>query len=85
MLILDAQADAKFLTEGWLPETQDGEVLESFVDNEKAKWTGWQVWGFAEAKKGERWFVRRIVIRRKDRDEAVKVTLVYEWLSGLDS
>ncbi|CAI6282454.1 unnamed protein product [Periconia digitata] len=78
------EADAKFLSEGWLPETLDGEVVESFVDNEKGKWTAWQIWGFAEPKekKGERWFTRKFVVRRKDKDEAVKVTMAYEWLEG---
>ncbi|PVI08094.1 hypothetical protein DM02DRAFT_608198 [Periconia macrospinosa] len=80
--------DAKFLSEGWLPESggDDGVVVESFVDNEKAKWTGWQVWGFAELPgkpAGERWFVRRVVVRKKGgkADEKVRVVLVYEWLS----
>lgn len=35
------EADAKFLTEGWLDETKNGEVLESWVDNDGKGWTGW--------------------------------------------
>jgi hypothetical protein len=70
------EGDAKYLLEGWLPETTDGEVVESFVNNEKAGWTGWQVWGFADVN-GDRWLVRRFVIRKGDKVERVR--LVYAW------
>lgn len=33
---------------------------------------------------GERWLVRKFAIRRKDRDEVVKVRLCYEWAGELD-
>lgn len=35
------EADAKFLAEGWLPETMEGDIVESFVDNDGKGWTGW--------------------------------------------
>jgi hypothetical protein len=72
------EEDAKFLVEGWLKETEDGEVVESFVDNEGNKWTGWQIWGFAEIN-GERRFTRRIAVRRKDKNEVVRIRLTYDW------
>lgn len=70
--------DAEWLVKGWLDETKDGEVVESFADAEGG-WTGWQIWGFAEVQ-GERWLVRRFVLRRKDREEVQKARLVYEWI-----
>lgn len=76
------EEDAKFATEGWLGETEEGEAVESYVDNEANKWTGWQVWGFAE-EKGERKFVRRITIRRKDNNEFKRVRLVYDYMGPL--
>lgn len=72
--------DARYLVEGWLPETAEGEVVENFVENEKAGWTGWQVWGFAEVESEgakERWLVRRFVIRKGEKVERVR--LVYAW------
>ncbi|KAJ4287207.1 hypothetical protein N0V90_012605 [Kalmusia sp. IMI 367209] len=78
------EKDAEFLAEGWLPETRDGEVVESWVDNDGKKWTGWQIWGFSDVN-GERWLTRRFAIRRKDKDEVVRVRLVYEWVGELDS
>jgi hypothetical protein len=72
------EEDAKYLAEGWLKETEEGEIVESFVDNEGAKWTGWQIWGFAEIN-GERKLTRRFAIRRKDKDQVVRVRLIYDW------
>lgn len=77
------EEDAKYLADGWLAETEEGEVVESFVDNEGAKWTGWQIWGFAEIN-GERKLTRRFAIRRKDKDEVVRIRLTYDWLGDLE-
>ncbi|OAL07427.1 hypothetical protein IQ06DRAFT_289149 [Phaeosphaeriaceae sp. SRC1lsM3a] len=77
------EEDAKFLVEGWLKETEEGEVVESFVDNDGAKWTGWQIWGFAEIN-GERKLTRRFAIRRKDKNEVVRIRLTYDWLGELE-
>ncbi|KAF2118126.1 hypothetical protein BDV96DRAFT_596999 [Lophiotrema nucula] len=77
--------DAKFLVgeEGtWLEETKEGEVVESYVENEGKGWTGWQIWGFGDVK-GERWLVRRFAIRKGK--EVVRVRLVYEWAGPHDS
>lgn len=76
------EEDVKHVTGGWLKETEEGEVVETFVDNEGNKWTGWQVWGFADIG-GERKFTRRIVVRRKDKDEAIRVRLVYDYVGEL--
>jgi hypothetical protein len=76
------EEDAKYLAEGWLKESEEGEIVESFVDNDGAKWTGWQVWGFAEIN-GERKHTRRFAIRRKDKDEVVRVRLTYDWVGQL--
>jgi hypothetical protein len=77
------EQDAKYLVEGWLKETEEGEVVESFVDNDGNKWTGWQVWGFADIG-GQRKLTRRFAIRKKDKDEVVRVRLVYDWAGELE-
>jgi hypothetical protein len=77
------EEDAKFLVEGWLKETEDGEIVEAFADNEGSKWIALQIWGFAEIG-GERRLTRRFAIRRKDRDEVVRVRMVYDYLGTLE-
>jgi hypothetical protein len=77
------EEDAKFLAEGWLKETEEGEVVEAFADNDGNKWIALQIWGFADIG-GERKFTRRFAIRRKDRDEVVRVRLVYDYLGALE-
>ncbi|KAH9879165.1 hypothetical protein J1614_002602 [Plenodomus biglobosus] len=77
------EEDAKHVTEGWLKETEEGEVVESFVDNEKSNWTAWQVWGFAEVD-GKRMYSKKIAVRRKDRDEVKRVRLVYDYTGALE-
>lgn len=76
----DIEEDAKFICEGWLPETTEGDVVESYVDNQENGWTGWQIWGFAEIN-GDRYFTRRFAIRKGK--EVVRVRLVYEWAGEL--
>jgi len=78
-----SEEDAKYLVEGWLKETEEGEVVESFVDNDGNKWTGWQIWGFAEVG-GQRKLTRRFAIRKKDKNEVVRVRLVYDWAGQLE-
>lgn len=77
------EGDAKFLAEGWLKETEEGEVVEAWADNDGNKWTGWQIWGFAEIN-GTRMLTRRFAIRRKDKNEVVLVRLVYDYLGDLE-
>jgi hypothetical protein len=33
------EEDIKWLTEGWLPETAEGDVVDAFVDNQEKGWT----------------------------------------------
>jgi hypothetical protein len=75
--------DAEWLCDSaaWLEETRQGDVVESFVDSERG-WTGWQVWGFGTVD-GERWLCRRFVIRRKDREEGVRIVLRLEWVGDI--
>lgn len=75
--------DIKYLADGWLKETENSEVVESFVDNDGNKWTAWQVWGFAEIG-GERKLTRRFVVRKKGKEEVIKVRLVYDYLGALE-
>jgi hypothetical protein len=77
------EEDVKYLSEGWLPETADGEIVEGFVDNDGAKWTGWQIWGFAQIN-NERKLTRRFVIRRKNNAEVVRIQLTYDWAGPLE-
>lgn len=76
------EEDAKYLADGWLKEMEEGEVIESYVENEGNKWTAWQVWGFAEIG-GERKQVRRIVVRKTDKNEVKRVRLVYDYTGEL--
>lgn len=76
------EEDAKYLTEGWLPENEEGEIIETYADNEGSKWTAWQVWGFAEID-GVRKYARRIVVRKSDKNEVQKVRLVYDHVGEL--
>jgi hypothetical protein len=77
------EEDAKFLAEGWLKETEEGEVVEAYADNDGNKWTALQIWGFADIG-GERKLTRRFAIRRKDKDEVVRVRMVYDYLGALE-
>lgn len=76
------EEDTKYLAEGWLKESEEGEVIETFVENEGNKWTAWQIWGFAEVG-GERKFVRRVVVRKTNKNEVQRVRLVYNYAGEL--
>jgi hypothetical protein len=77
------EEDAKYVAEGWLKETEEGEIVESFVENEENKWTAWQIWGFAEIG-GERKLTRKFVVRKTTSDEVVRVRLVYDYMGPLE-
>lgn len=83
----DAETDAKFLCEGWLSESAEGEnVVEAWAENEKNGWTAWQVWGFAEIDvegRKERWHVRRVVVRKGK--DVKRLRLCYSWIGELDA
>jgi hypothetical protein len=76
------EEDAKYLAQGWLKETEEGEVVQCFVENESSKWTAVQVWGFAEIN-GVRMLTRRFAVRKTNKDEVVRVRLVYDWAGEL--
>lgn len=79
------EEDAKFLCDGWLAESQEGDVVETYVRNEKNGWSAWQVWGFADVEVGgkkERYHVRRVAVRKGE--QIVKVRLVLAWVGELD-
>ncbi|CAN9339956.1 unnamed protein product [Alternaria sp. RS040] len=78
------EEDIKFLAEGWLKETENGDIVESYVDNEGNAWTAWQIWGFADIG-GERKLTRKFVVRKKNKDEVVRVRLVYDYIGALES
>lgn len=71
------EEDAKYLCEGWLEETVEGEVVESWNQNKEKGWTGWQIWGFATIE-GQRMLVRRFVVRKGEKAERIR--LVYGWV-----
>lgn len=75
--------DIKYMTEGWLEETQQGDILESFISNEASKWISWSVWGFAESG-GERKLIKKFTVRRTDTGAVVRVRMVYEYLGPLE-
>ncbi|EOA88968.1 hypothetical protein ACJQWK_05640 [Exserohilum turcicum] len=74
--------DVKFLADGWLKETEEGEIVEAFAENEKSKWTALQVWGFAEIE-GKRMLTRKFVVWRLDKNEVVRARLVYDYTGAL--
>ncbi|KAF2459804.1 hypothetical protein BDY21DRAFT_299125 [Lineolata rhizophorae] len=81
------EEDREFLRAGWGREmrAEGGKAIESFVENEKAGWTGWQVWGFEDDVKangedgpGERRYVRHVVVRKGE--EAVRIKMIYDYI-----
>lgn len=74
--------DVQFMTEGWLKETEEGEIVEAFAENEKSKWTAWQIWGFAEVE-GKRMLTRKFVVWKVDKNEVARVKLVYDYIGPL--
>ena len=65
-----------WIKQGW--EEAGGEFLESWVKNEEYGWTAHQIWGFDVKDKGERKYVRRIVVRKGD--EVKNARMVYDYL-----
>ncbi|KAI9701646.1 MAG: hypothetical protein M1820_006417 [Bogoriella megaspora] len=67
----------KFLKTGWLPETENGDVIMSYVEREDETWNATQIWGFEEIN-GERRYARHILVKAKDGKEK-KIRLVYDY------
>ncbi|EUC47610.1 hypothetical protein COCMIDRAFT_3404 [Bipolaris oryzae ATCC 44560] len=74
--------DIKYMTEGWLEETQQGDILESFMSSAAGKWISWNVWGFAESG-GERKLIKKFTVRKIDTGAVVRVKMVYDYLGPL--
>ena len=77
----EADEDQKFLRQDWLPESAEGEMVESYVENDDKGWTGHQVWGFQEikvAEEKERRHVRNVVVRKGD--DVQRIKLVFDWV-----
>ncbi|EUC36018.1 hypothetical protein COCVIDRAFT_94570 [Bipolaris victoriae FI3] len=75
--------DIKYLIEGWLNESQEGDVIESFTSSAANKWILWNVWGFAESG-GKRKLVKKFAVRNTDTGADVRVRLVYDYLGPLE-
>lgn len=75
--------DIKYMTEGWLEETQQGDIVECFVSNAASKWISWNVWGFAESG-GQRKLIKKFAVRKIDTGAVVRVTMVYDYLGPLE-
>ncbi|OCL02374.1 hypothetical protein AOQ84DRAFT_443416 [Glonium stellatum] len=76
----EANEDQNFLRQDWLPESAEGELVESYVENDINGWTGHQVWGFQEVEvsgKKERRHVRNVVVRKAE--EVRRIKLVFDW------
>jgi len=63
----DLQTDSHFLEE---------ELVQSWAVSQGGGWTAEQVWGFEEID-GERFYTRRVVVRKED--EVERVRLVYDY------
>lgn len=67
-----------YLVEGWnLADKEPGQYLQSWVINEKAKWTAEQIWGFSDLN-GKRYHTRRVVVKKDGKKKVA--TLYYDWL-----
>ncbi|KZP10539.1 hypothetical protein FIBSPDRAFT_758188 [Athelia psychrophila] len=79
--------DNEWLQKGWLPETEEHGVINSFVASTSMAWTAEQTWGFenieVEPGKTERRYVRHIQFLDVGKD--VKCKLVYDYRECLCS
>lgn len=60
---------------GFLPAD---EYIQSFVENKEKKWTAEQIWGFEEIE-GKRYYTRRVIVRRTDKEEVQRARFVYTY------
>ena len=67
-------ADDDFLSSGWVDEGP--QQIQAYVESVGDGWTANQVWGF-ELREGNRRFVRRVVVKKDQQVE--KVRLVYDF------
>ncbi|KAL9058471.1 MAG: hypothetical protein Q9162_001767 [Coniocarpon cinnabarinum] len=66
--------DGDFLAGSWLDEGK--EQIEAFVESPEGGWTAHQIWGFEELQ-SQRMFVRRVVVKKDQQVEKVK--LIYDY------
>lgn len=65
-----SEVEDAFLKSNWLPETENGEAIESNVTSVNNGWEAKQVWGFQD-KDGKRMYARNVVVTKgKERREA---------------
>jgi hypothetical protein len=72
----DSNEDEAFLKEGWL----DDEVIDNLVESPRNGWVARLVWGFQKVDVNgveQRMFVRRVVVKKKDK--VVRAKLVYDY------
>ena len=69
--------DKDWFAEGW---DEEGEKVQSWVENREAGWTACQVWGFAVVE-GTRYYVRRVVVKKGE--ERIRARLVYNYVGEL--
>jgi hypothetical protein len=72
------EKDKAFLADNW--EEGLDEVIETYVENEKAGWKAIQHWGF-EVINGERRYVRHSIVWNKKDKKSIK--LIYDYLGPL--
>jgi len=76
----DADEDEAFLKKDWDEATQQGDVLDSFVESVNNGWTARQIWGFATID-GVRRYTRRVVVKKGPK--AQRERLVYDFKEEL--
>ena len=62
---------------GWLPESAEDGVIQTYVENDERGWTADQLWGFEEID-GARRYVRHALIKKGDKIKTMK--LVYDYI-----
>lgn len=78
----DTDEDEAFLKSKWLPETANGDAVDSYVESIGNGWTARQIWGFQE-KNGVRKYSRNICVRKGK--DVKRVTLHYDYQGAASS
>ncbi|KKY19321.1 hypothetical protein UCDDS831_g05526 [Diplodia seriata] len=75
--------DGRWMKEGWEPTfLEEGEAIETYVENKDKGWTANQFWGF-ELVDGERRYVRHVIVKDKSGSKVLRIKLVYDWAGPL--
>lgn len=76
----EKRPEKEWMTDGWMPECDEGGVVETYVESVDNGWTARQVWGFTVVgDKRERKYARKVVVRKGDKVRTAR--LVYDWKS----